>query len=57
MEVQEQLYECYRTFYGPWKRKLRGLFSSNRLKRRVFTYMAGRALLEQFKSLFMGVTA
>jgi len=57
MEVQEQLYECYRTFYGPWKRKLRGLFSSNRLKRRVFTYMAGRALLEQFKSLFVGVTA
>jgi anaerobic magnesium-protoporphyrin IX monomethyl ester cyclase len=54
-ELQEQLYECYRSFYGPWKRKLQGVFSSNRLKRRVFRYMAGRALLEQFKSLFMGV--
>jgi anaerobic magnesium-protoporphyrin IX monomethyl ester cyclase len=56
MELQEQLYECYRSFYGPWKRKLQGVFSSNRLKRRVFRYMAGRALLEQFKSLFMGVS-
>lgn len=54
MEVQEQLYECYRSFYGPWKRKLQGVFSSNRLKSKVFRYMAGRALLEQFKSLFIG---
>jgi anaerobic magnesium-protoporphyrin IX monomethyl ester cyclase len=51
-QVQEQLYECYRSFYGPWKRKLRGVFSSNQLKRRVFRYMAGRALLAQFKSLY-----
>ena len=56
-ELQEQLYECYRSFYGPWKRKLQGVFSSNQLKRRVFRYMAGRALLEQFKSLFLGVPA
>jgi len=56
-EVQEQLYECYRSFYGPWKRKLQGVFSSNRMKRRVFRYMAGRSLVEQFKSLFMGAPA
>jgi anaerobic magnesium-protoporphyrin IX monomethyl ester cyclase len=55
VDVQEQLYECYRSFYGPWKKKLQGVFSSNQLKRRVFRYMAGRALLEQFKSLFLGV--
>jgi len=54
-ELQEQLYECYRSFYSPWRRKLQGLFSSNKLKRKVFRYMAGRAMLEQFKSLFMGV--
>jgi len=54
-ELQEQLYECYRSFYGSWGRKLHGVFSSNQLKRRVFRYMAGRALLEQFKSLFTGV--
>src|SRR4030043_111882 len=51
-EVQEELYKCYRSFYGPWKRKLQGVFSSNRMKRRVFRYMAGRSLVEQFKSLF-----
>jgi anaerobic magnesium-protoporphyrin IX monomethyl ester cyclase len=56
-ELQEQLYESYRSFYGPWKRRLQGVFSSNQLKRRVFRYMAGRALLEQFKSLFLGVPA
>lgn len=54
MEVQEQLYECYRSFYGPWKRKLQGVFSGNRLKRRVFRYMAHRSLLEQLKSMFLG---
>jgi anaerobic magnesium-protoporphyrin IX monomethyl ester cyclase len=53
-EVQEQLYECYRSFYGPWKRKFQGVFSSNKMKRRVFRHMAGRSLLEQFRSLFMG---
>jgi anaerobic magnesium-protoporphyrin IX monomethyl ester cyclase len=52
-EVQEQLYECYRSFYGSWRRKLKGVFSSNKMKRRVFRYMAGRSLLEQFKNLFM----
>jgi len=51
-QVQEQLYECYRSFYGPWKRKLKGAFSSNQLKRRVFRYMARKALLAQFKNLF-----
>jgi len=54
LEVQEQLYECYRSFYGPWKRKLQGVLSNNKMKRRVFRYMAGRSLLTQFKSLFMG---
>jgi anaerobic magnesium-protoporphyrin IX monomethyl ester cyclase len=57
VEVQEQLYECYRSFYGPWKGKLQGVFSSNKMKRRVFRYMAGRSLVEQFKSLFMGAHA
>jgi len=54
VEVQEQLYECYRSFYGPIGRKLGGLFSKNEMKRRIFRYMAGRALLDQFKSLFAG---
>ena len=51
-EVQEQLYECYRRFYGSWGRRFRGLFSSNRLKRRVNWYMASKGLMRQFKALF-----
>jgi anaerobic magnesium-protoporphyrin IX monomethyl ester cyclase len=51
-EVQEQLYECYRSFYGSWGRRFRGLFSSNELKRRVFWYMASRGIINQLKTLF-----
>ena len=51
-EVQEQLYECYRSFYGSWGRRFRGLFSSNELKRRVFWYMASRGIIDQLKTLF-----
>lgn len=51
-EVQEELYECYRSFYGSWRRRLQGLFSSNDLKRRVSWHMAGRGVISQLKSLF-----
>jgi len=51
-QVQEKLYECYRSYYGPLGRKLRGLFSSNRMKRNVNWHMAGRGLLGQLKALF-----
>jgi len=32
-EVQEELYACYRQFFGSLPRGLRGLLSRNRLKR------------------------
>jgi anaerobic magnesium-protoporphyrin IX monomethyl ester cyclase len=51
-EVQEELYECYRSFYGSWSRRFRGLFSSSDLKRRVFWYMATRGIVDQLKGLF-----
>jgi anaerobic magnesium-protoporphyrin IX monomethyl ester cyclase len=51
-EVQEQLYECYRSFYGSWGRRFRGLFSSNELRRRIFWYMASRGIIDQLKALF-----
>ena len=51
-EVQEELYRCYRSFYGSWSRRFGGLFSSNRLKRRVFWHMAGSGVLGKVKSLF-----
>ncbi|MCK4313369.1 cobalamin-dependent protein [Candidatus Bathyarchaeota archaeon] len=50
-EVQEELYECYRSFYGSWKRRLQGMFSGNKLRRRINWYMAGRGIVKQFKTL------
>jgi anaerobic magnesium-protoporphyrin IX monomethyl ester cyclase len=51
-EVQEELYECYRSFYGSWRRRFEGFFSSNALKRRIFLHMAGKGIISQLKSLF-----
>jgi len=51
-EVQEELYGCYRDFYGSWGRRLGGLFSRNQLKRKVFWHMAQSGVLGQIKSLF-----
>jgi anaerobic magnesium-protoporphyrin IX monomethyl ester cyclase len=51
-EVQEELYESYRSFYGSWRRRFGGLFSSNALKRRVNWYMASRGLSRQLRTLF-----
>jgi anaerobic magnesium-protoporphyrin IX monomethyl ester cyclase len=51
-EVQEELYECYRAFYGSLSRRLKGIFSSNKLKRRTYRYLASQTIRKQFKSLF-----
>jgi anaerobic magnesium-protoporphyrin IX monomethyl ester cyclase len=51
-EVQEELYECYRSFYGSWSRRLRGIFGSNEMKRRIFRYMARRGIIQQLEDLF-----
>jgi anaerobic magnesium-protoporphyrin IX monomethyl ester cyclase len=54
IQVQEQLYECYRSFYGPLRRKLGAIFSTNALKRRASIHMARKGLLHQFKTMFQG---
>jgi len=51
-DVQEELYQCYRSFYGSWRRRLQGIFSRNELKRRINWYMAGRGIVKQLKTLF-----
>jgi anaerobic magnesium-protoporphyrin IX monomethyl ester cyclase len=51
-EVQEELYNCYRSFYGSFGRRVQGLFSRNEMKRRIYWYMAFRGILKQFKQLF-----
>lgn len=51
-EVQEELYKCYRSFYGSWSRRLGGLFSSNKLKRGLFWHMTSRGIMNQLRALF-----
>ena len=50
-EVQEELYRCYRAFYGPWRRRLSGLFSRNLLKRRAYRHLVSKSVLRQLRGL------
>jgi len=50
-EVQEELYGCYRSFYGSWGRRLKGLFSTNGMTRRVYWYMALGGVMRQLRGL------
>ena len=51
-QVQEELYGCYRDYYGSWSRRFRGLLSSNPMKRRTYRHMVGWGLLGKIKSMF-----
>lgn len=51
-EVQEELYLCYRSFYGSMRRRVTGLFSRNSFKRQTYRYMAGQGLLQAMRDLF-----
>jgi len=52
IEVQEELYNCYRNFYGSMNRRIRGLFSANKLKRRTYRYLASQGVLKALRDLF-----
>jgi anaerobic magnesium-protoporphyrin IX monomethyl ester cyclase len=52
LEVQKELWECYRSFYGSWGRRFSGIFSRNSVKRRISWYMLGQGIVGQFKALF-----
>ena len=52
LEVQEELYRCYRSFYGSWRRRLQGIFAGNEMKRRIHWHMFGQGIISQFKRLF-----
>ena len=50
-EVQEELFKCYRDFYGSMKRRITGIFSKNMFKRKTYRYMASQGLLEYMRDL------
>jgi anaerobic magnesium-protoporphyrin IX monomethyl ester cyclase len=51
-DVQEELYHCYRNFFGSWSRRLGGIFSRKALKRKLYRYMASQGIVNQVKNLF-----
>ncbi|HVP92856.1 MAG TPA: hypothetical protein VMS94_03845 [Acidobacteriota bacterium] len=51
-EVQEELYDCYRSFYGSWERRIGGLFSGNAIRRGVYWHMTSRGIMRQLRELF-----
>jgi anaerobic magnesium-protoporphyrin IX monomethyl ester cyclase len=52
MEVQQELYLCYRNFFGSMKRRITGVFSSNKMKRRTYRYMARQGVMGALRGLF-----
>ena len=50
-DVQQELYDCYQSFYGSWTRRIGGLFSRNKLTRHLYRHMLGQSVLQQFKAL------
>jgi anaerobic magnesium-protoporphyrin IX monomethyl ester cyclase len=55
LQVQEELYNSYRSFYGSFSRRLQGMFSTNALTRHTYRYLAGQGLMKQLKDLFWRV--
>lgn len=50
-EVQEQLYACYRSFFGSPRRAVRGIFSRNETMKRCFRHMAGKRVLSTLRQM------
>jgi len=50
-EVQEELYRCYRAFYGSLSKNIAGLFSKNEIKRKVHRHMAGKKVLSNLRRM------
>ena len=49
--VQEELYECYHSFYGSAMRGLKGLMSPNPLKRRTYSHMLKKRVLRELRGM------
>ncbi len=50
-QVQEELTQCYRSFFGSWHRRITGIFSGNKVKRQTYRYMIGQNVINQLKNL------
>jgi anaerobic magnesium-protoporphyrin IX monomethyl ester cyclase len=51
-EVQKELYECYRTYFGSWNRIYGRILSGNPITRQTYQYLARKAILTNLRNLF-----
>lgn len=52
-EVQKELYNCYRNYFGSFNRIYQGILSKNPIKKRTYKYMFRKALLTSLENLFV----
>lgn len=50
-QVQEELYGCYKRFYGSISRGLAGVFSKNMIKRQAYRHMAKKSVLRNLRRM------
>jgi len=50
-QVQEELFICYRAYYGSLASNISGFFAGNKIKRRVTRHMAGKDILNSLRNL------
>ena len=50
-QVQEELWKCYKFFWGSYRKNISGFFSKNTLKRKLYRHMAGQHVLSKFRRL------
>jgi len=50
-QLQQELLDCYRAFYGSPMSIVRGLFSHNELKKRSYRHLAGKRVLHSLRQL------
>ena len=50
-EVQRELYNCYKSFFGSPPTIIKGLFSSNEQKKRCYRHLAGKRVLSTLRHL------
>ena len=50
-EVQRELYNCYKAFYGSYAKGVAGVFSTKKLKRIMYRHMASQHVLKKLRDL------
>jgi anaerobic magnesium-protoporphyrin IX monomethyl ester cyclase len=51
-EVQQEIFECYRSYFSSWPRIHQAVTSQNPLVRKTYGYLATQTILSELKRLF-----